>query len=163
MATPAKPHSDDDPEVAPNRPSTLDPLTHAEIQMLYRESTETMRFVKNHQWKTVGATLLTYLGLIFIAGYVGHSASVGPKIMGVTIVLCCAVIFTLIIYQFWMHNELTKIDRMQPHFSSAFADIRAAKPRREGNIHRYLLLSFMIVVVILGAIVVRVGLDSLAR
>lgn len=40
-------------------PSTLDPATHDEMRMLYEKSTETMRFVKNHQWKTVGATLLT--------------------------------------------------------------------------------------------------------
>ena len=61
-----------------------------------------------------------------------------------------------------MHNEITKIDRMETYLSSYFAQIRAMKSRREGNLHRYLLLSFMSVVVILGAVVVFLALNKIA-
>jgi len=142
-------------------PSPLDKKTHSELRMLYEESTETLRFVKNHQWKTVGATLLTYLGIVFIAGFVNADAGLTNKLMAVTILLACSVIATLGIYQFWMHNEVSKIDSMQPHMSSLFTDIRAVKSRREGNIHRYTLLLFMIVVVVLGATVVHLALERI--
>ena len=72
--------SDDDGDVL--SPSALDPQTHAEIQLLYRESTETLRFVKGHQWKTVGATLLTYLGIVFIAGFINAGPAADPEIHG---------------------------------------------------------------------------------
>ncbi len=162
MVKDAKPSHDDGDDGELLTPSPLDPQTHAEMQLLYRESTETLRFVKAHQWKTVGATLLTYLGIVFIAGFVDAGPSLTQKFMGISIILCCAVIFTLIIYQFWMHNEITKIDRMETYLSSYFAQIRAMKSRREGNLHRYLLLSFMSVVVILGAVVVFLALSKIA-
>lgn len=142
--------------------SALDDKTHSELRMLYAESTETLRFVKNHQWKTVGATLLTYLGLIFVAGWTHAGAAMTNKLMAITILMATAVIFTLVIYQFWMHNETAKINRMNPHMSSLFREIRAVKSRREGNVHRYMLLVFMAVVVTLGAVVVHLALERIA-
>jgi hypothetical protein len=85
-------------------------MTHAEACILYAESTETLRFIKGHQWKTVGALLITYLGLIFIAGFVNGAHALANKFMAITILLATAAIFTLIIYQFWMHDEAWKID-----------------------------------------------------
>lgn len=143
-------------------PSTLDPMTHAEMQMLYRESTETLRFVKTHQWNTVGATLLVFFGLVVIAHFVGAGPDLARKFMGITIMLTCAVIFTLVLYQFWTHNEQTKISHIQPHMSSLFADVRALKSKREASIHRYLLLTFMSILVVIGALVVHLALSEIA-
>jgi hypothetical protein len=142
--------------------SHLDDKTHAELRMLYAESTETLRFVKNHQWKTVGATLLTYLGLIFVAGWTDAGPAMINKLMAITILLATAVIFTLVIYQFWSHNEAAKIDTMNPYMSDLFRRVRAVKSRREGNIHRYTLLVFMAIVVTLGAVVVHLALERIA-
>ncbi len=74
-----------DPEEKPTRKrfelelSSLDEMTHAEARMLYAESTETLRFIKGHQWKNVGATLMTYLGLVFIAGFVDGAHALANK------------------------------------------------------------------------------------
>ncbi len=152
----------DDDEVFEIAVSNLDDKTHAELRMLYAESTETLRFVKNHQWKTVGATLLTYLGLIAVAAWTKADPAMTNKLMAITILLATAVIFTLVIYQFWMHNETTKIDLMNPHMSNLFRDVRAVKSRSEGNVHRYTLLFFMAVVVALGAVVVHLALGRIA-
>ena len=143
-------------------PSALDDHTHAEIRTLYEESTETLRFIKNHQWKTVGATMLCFLGLIFVAGFVDANQAITQKFMGITIVLTVAVIFTLIIYQFWMHNEQRKIEMMNGHMSSLFREVRAVKSQLEGNLHRYTLLAFMILTIILGAVVVNLALNKIA-
>ncbi len=150
-----------DDMAVPEGTSPLDAKTHAEMCMLYAESTETLRFVKTHQWKTVGATLLTFLGLIFIAGFVEADQGFADKLLGISILLTCAVIFTLIIYQFWMHNEARKIDLMERSLSGDFAKVRAVKSRLEGNLHRYTLLAFMIMVVILGHVVVSLSMAAL--
>lgn len=162
MAKNAKSDDAEDPRDVSVTPSTLDANTHAELQLLYAESTETLRFVKNHQWKTVGATLMVFVALIFIAGFVGANMQLTRQFMGITITVCCAAIFMLVLYQFWTHNEQTKINNMQPHMSSLFADIRGLKSRREGNLHRYLLLMFMMTAVILGALVVHLSLGRIA-
>lgn len=156
------PPDDDMAQPADIVPSALDGHTHAEMRSLYDESTETLRFIKNHQWKTVGATLLCFLGLIFIAGFVHAGAAMTQKLMGITIIMTVAVIFTLIIYQFWMHNEQRKLEMMNEHMSSLFRDVRALKSQLEGNLHRYTLLSFMILTIILGAVVVNLALDKIA-
>lgn len=160
-AKPTETDTDNAPDIAVT-PSALDTYTHAEMQMLYRESTETLRFVKTHQWKTVGATLIVFFALIFVAGFLDAGAELTRQFMGITITICCAAIFMLVLYQFWTHNEQTKITHMQPHMSSLYADIRGLKSKREGNIHRYLLLLFMIISVILGALVVHLSLAKIA-
>lgn len=164
MATQKKDDHDDDKHAKHFEvvPSELDDKTHAELQMLYVESTETMRFVKSHQWKTVGATLITFLGLVFIAGFVKAGAGLTDKLMGITILIATTVIFVLGIYQFWMHNEMQKIERLSLFMSNAFRNVRSIKPKREANVHRYLLLAFMIVAVMLGAIVVHLALHRIS-
>jgi len=157
-----KDREEEEPEPFEVVASELDEMTHAEVRMLYQESTETMRFVKNHQWKTVGATLITYLGIIFVAGFVKADADFANKLMAITILMTCAVIFVLIVYQFWMHNEMAKINRIGADMSNLFSEIRAVKSTCEGNVHRYLLLVFMSIVVVLGAIVVNLALDRIS-
>lgn len=156
-----KPPSEDRAVLADVVPSALDDNTHAEVRALYVESTETLRFVKTHQWRTVGATLLVFLALIFIAGFVDADKALTQKFMAITILMTTSVIFTLIVYQFWMHNEARKIDAMGEHMSSVFREIRAIKSQREGNLHRYTLLVFMIITVILGAVVVNMALGRI--
>ena len=144
-------------------PSVLDQLTHAEARILYAESTETLRFIKGHQWKTVGATLMTFLGLVFIAGFVDGGHALTNKFMAITILLATSAIFTLMIYQFWMHNEGRKIDLIASQFSNLFRRVRAVKSAREGNLHRYTLLIFMVISVIIGAVVVHLALEAIAK
>ena len=89
-------------------------------------------------------------------------ADFANKLMAITILMTCAVIFVLIVYQFWMHNEMAKINRIGAGMSNLFSEIRAVKSTREGNVHRYLLLVFMSIVVVLGAIVVNLALDRIS-
>jgi len=158
-----KPAPKNEPDEESGAERITNDLIHAEIRMLYAESTETMRFVKNHQWKTVGATLLTFLGIIFVAGFVNADRDLTSSLMGITILLGAAVMFTLVIYQFWMFNELRKINAMEPMFSEQFHSIRALKSNREGTLHRYTLLVFMMTVIVLGGLVVHLALDKIAR
>lgn len=134
---------------------------HREALTLYRESTDTLRFVKNHQWNTVGATLLCFLGISMIAWMADADEALAAKLMGIAIILSCSVILTLILYQFWTHNEISKIEAIDQHLSPFFSKIRRHKPRREGDIHRYLILAFMISTIILGGVVVHLALSRI--
>jgi len=144
-----------------NEPSSLDELTHAELSLLYKESTDTVRFAKHLQWWTVGSTLVAFLALVGMAKLVSADRVFANQLTGVIILLTMAVIFTLVVYQFWQHTELAKIEAISKNFSSLFTDIRRLKSRREANVHRYLLLVFMIAVVLLGAVVTYLGLLQL--
>ncbi len=143
-------------------PSELDELTHAELRMLYQESTQTLRYVKSLQWSTVGATLFTFAGLIFIAEFINANKALTDKFMAITILMTAAVILTLVIYQFWQANEIIKINSMNKKFSSVYRSVRALKSMREGNVHRYTLLVFMVMTIILGAVVVHWSLNRIA-
>jgi len=153
--------SDGDARIFENRPSSLDELTHAEMLALYRESTDTLRFVKHLQWWTIGSTLLTFGALIGIARMVDGNREFVDTLMWIVILLSMTVIFTLAIYQFWQHTESVKIEEISRHMSTLFVRVRRLKSAKEANIHRYLLLAFMSFAIVLGAIVTSAGLEQM--
>jgi len=146
-----------------NEPSTYDELTHSEMRLLYEESAKSIRFAKYLQWWTLGSTLLLDGAFLAIAKFVSANMKYADKLTAMIIALSTAVIATLIIYQFWQHTELLKIEKISKGFSTAFREVRRTKSTLEANIHRYLLLLFMIVTVILGAIVSYYGVLEIAQ
>ncbi len=143
-----------------NEPSTLDEMTHAEMRLLYEESTKTIRFIKNLQWSTAGSTLLVFGAFVIIAALTEADKAFASKLTALTILLTISVIFSLIMYQFWQYNEAQKINELAKFFSSAFRRVRNVKSTRESNVHRYILLLFMVVLVMLGAVVAYLGLQQ---
>ena len=144
-----------------NEPSSLDENTHAEMCMLYSESARTIRFAKRLQWWTVGSTLLTFGGLVVIAKLVSVDKDYASQMVAVIILLTVAVIFTLVIHQFWQYTELTKIEEIDKNLSTLFAKVRKIKSNSEANISRYILLIFMIMSVIIGAAVAYLAIKRL--
>lgn len=141
-----------DEPVRENAPSELDELTHAEMCMLYKESADSIRFAKAHQWKSLGATLLVFGGLIALAQLVPNNAAITNLIIAISFLCSCAVIYMLALYQVWQNTEREKLRDISSHFSSFSQFTRAIKSSREANVHRYTLLMFMIVAVVLGNI-----------
>jgi len=162
MAKDPKPKEDDNvgDEESENVASELDELTHKELRLLHAEASQAILFAKNIQWRSVGSSLLVFAAMVFIAVETDADDSFIRLMSFVTIVLTCGVIFVLVMYQFWQFNEISRIREAEKHFSSLYRDIRDIKSSREGNVHRYTLLLFMILVVIIGAIVANVGLTQ---
>jgi len=158
MAKKKKKETEDVPDDFVNEPSSLDDNTHAEMITLYKESTETIRFAKHMQWWTVGSTLLAYGAMVGIAKLVGADKGYADLLTWVIILTTLSVIFTLTVYQFWQHTENQKITEINHHMSSLFGRVRYLKSSNEANIHRYLLLVFMVVTVVLGAVVSQFAL-----
>ncbi len=140
----------DDEPARENTPSELDDLTHAEMCMLYRESADSIRFAKAYQWKSLGAILLVFGGLVALAELVPNNAAIVNLIIAISFLCSSAVIYMLVLYQVWQNTEREKLRDIAGHFSSFSQFTRAIKSTREANVHRYTLLVFMIFAILLG-------------
>lgn len=142
--------------------SPLDERTHAEMRLLYQESTETIRFAKTKQWKTLGATLLLF-GSVLILNYV-YPASQGFShvLMVMGLMVAGGAIYALAIYQAWQDTERKKLNAITRHFSSLTHRVRGIKSRRDANIFRYMLLTFLISGVVMGEVIVLMVLTGAA-
>jgi len=143
-------------------PSELDEMTHRELGLIYNDSTRTTLFTKGIQWRTVGSTLIIFIAMVGLAKFVSSAADF-VRILKVAIILSSmGAIFMLVIFQFWKHAEGQKIRAVERQYSSLFRGIRMKKSRLEANIHRYLLLTFMILVLLAGAFVAITAIDKIS-
>lgn len=156
-------HDTNDQPARENTPSELDELTHAEMCMLYRESADSIRFAKAHQWKSLGATLLVFAGMILLARLAPENASLTNLVIAISFVSSSAVIYMLVLYQVWQNTEREKLRDIASHFSSFSQFTRAIKSSREANVHRYTLLAFMIGGVLLGNLLLVLSVSPLYR
>ncbi|MEQ8355086.1 MAG: hypothetical protein RH942_06070 [Kiloniellaceae bacterium] len=146
-----------------NSPSELDELTHAEMCLLYKESADSIRFAKGHQWKTLGATLLVFSGMIALVKLTPINATLINPIIAFSFVCSAAVIYMLVLYQVWQNTEREKLSDISSHFSSFTQHTRAMKSSREANVHRYTLLIFMIAALLLGNVLLVMVVSPLYR
>ncbi len=156
-----KPKDIDEGGIFENVPSELDDNTHTEMCMLYNESAKSIRFAKHHQWSIVGATLLIFAGFMVVSELTTPNPDLGAQLTGISILVSCASIFILIMYQFWQYNEVHKMNYMAEQLSSLFSEVRSLKSSLEGNVHRYIMLIFMIVMILIGAIVTNIGINKI--
>ena len=150
-------------EIFINEPSSLDEATHRELALMHREAADAILFAKSIQWRSVGAALLVFGAFIAIAVATEAGTKFVDVMKIVSIVLACGVIFVLVMYQFWQVNEINKINAIDRHFSTLYLRISRIKSRREGNVHRYTILLFMVAAVIIGVVVVMFGMDQAAQ
>jgi len=146
-----------------NKPSELDELTHAEMCMLYKESADSIRFAKAHQWKSLGAILLIFGAMIALAQLAPRHATLINLLIAVSFVCSAAVIYMLALYQVWQNTEREKLRDISSHFSSFSQFTRAIKSTREANVHRYTLLFFMIGAILLANVLVVLVVSPLYR
>jgi hypothetical protein len=139
-------------------PSELDELTHHELCLLYEETSSHIIFAKTQQWRTFGATLVIFAVLLAFVKFVSREQSYMQFLVATVILITLTAISVLIIYQFWQHTERQKLAAIAHHFSSLFRKIHGYKHKREAAIHRYLLLVFMIIGLIMGASIVYMGM-----
>lgn len=146
-----------------NVPSELDDLTHAEMRMLYAESVEVVRFAKTQQWKSVGAVLVVFIALIGLSQLAAQKPLLTNLIIAISFVCSGGVIYSLALYQAWQNTERKKLREIGLHLSSYAKAIRAIKSSREANVHRYTLLVFMIVSVLMGNLMLVLCVSPLYR
>ena len=147
-----------------NTPSELDDLTHAEMCMLYRESADSIRFAKAHQWKSLGAILLVFAGMIALSRLASpDNAMLTNLVIAISFLCSSAVIYMLVLYQVWQNTEREKLRDIASHFSSFSQFTRAIKSSREANVHRYTLLVFMIGAILIANMMLVLTVSPLYR
>jgi hypothetical protein len=130
--------------------SELDERTHAEMLMLYHECATSVRFAKLQQWHTTGGALLIFV-VLGILGTFGprYGFFIKANII-VSLMVSGGSIYSLAIYQFWQQAERGKLHMISDRFSNILREVRGYTPPREANVHRYILLFFMIGTIVLG-------------
>jgi hypothetical protein len=141
--------------------SELDEATHAEMLMLYTESADSIRFAKAQQWKSVGATLLVFAGLVAVARLTKTDVSLVKTVAFLSFLVSAAAIYTLVLYQVWQNTEREKLREIAGNLSNLFVKIRTIKSTREANVHRYTLLIFMIGSILIGNVLLILDLQKL--
>ncbi|TQV78419.1 hypothetical protein [Denitrobaculum tricleocarpae] len=140
--------------------SDLDDLTHAELLMLYTESANSIRFAKAQQWKSVGATLLVFAGLMLVAHFAKTNIQLVKTAAFTSFLFSAAALYTLVLYQVWQNTEREKLREIAKALSNLFVKIRTIKSSREANYHRYTLLCFMAVAILLGNAILIMDLQA---
>lgn len=130
-------------------PSDLDELTHAEMLELYRISTEQIRFAKHQQWGTLGGTLALFVLLGLVGDYASKTGFLFKLSLIISLVLSVGAIYSLIIYQFWQNSEREKLALIASRLSNLARQVRGVVTERERNVHRYVLLFFMVATIVL--------------
>ena len=64
--------------------------------------------------------------------------------------ISAGVIYAICILQSWQNTEREKLRRIVGEFSNMFRAVYRFKSRMEPNIHRYILFSFMAIMMLLG-------------
>lgn len=141
--------------------SDLDDLTHAEMLMLYAESADSIRFAKAQQWKSVGATLLVFAGLMLVAHFTKDNIVLVKTAAFTSFLFSVAAIYTLVLYQVWQNTEREKLREISKALSNLFIKIRTIKSSREANFHRYTLLCFMAIAILIGNAILIMDLQTL--
>ncbi len=134
--------------------SELDELTHAELLMLYRDSAVSVRFARERQWKLVGAALLLDTAVVAIPQLVDVSTCAAKLLVLASFLIGASVIYILIVYQVWQNAELRRMQTIGGRFSNIFAELGGHNAAREGKLHGYIILFFMIAAIGLGNTVV---------
>ena len=130
--------------------SALDQETHAEMLHLYDESAATIRFAKSQQWASLAATLVIFAALVVLGSHNPERRELVKFIVISSFVITAGSLYTLALYQAWQNTERDKLRTIAAHLSSLTREIRSLKSTREANVHRYTLLGFMFLAVLLG-------------
>lgn len=130
--------------------SELDENTHAELRLLYQDSTNSVRFARERQWKLVTAALLLFAVIVSVPELVEVSILAAKALVVASFLISASSIYILIVYQVWQNGELLRMQTIGNRFSNIFAELGGRSAAREGRLHSYIVLFFMIAAIALG-------------
>lgn len=122
----------------------LDEMSHAELRLLYRDASQTVRFAKERQWRLTGGTLLIFAGMMLLPEILALSALVGKALVLSSFLVSASAIYILVIYQVWQSAELRRMQEIGARFSTIFLGIGGDRVRRDSALHGYIIAFFMI-------------------
>jgi hypothetical protein len=130
-------------------PSDLDESTHAELRVLYQDAGMSVRFARERQWKLIGGALLMFTATIAVPELVDISTFAAKGLVLASFLIGAGAIYLLIVYQVWQNTELNRMQEIGARFSNIFAQLGGREAAREGRLHGYIVLFFMIALIAL--------------
>jgi hypothetical protein len=130
--------------------SELDESTHAELRILYQDAGMSVRFARERQWKLVGGALLLFAATVAVPELVDISDFAAKGLVLASFLISAGAIYLLIVYQVWQNTELRRMIEIGARFSNIFAQLGGRDAAREGRLHSYIVLFFMIALIALG-------------
>lgn len=130
--------------------SELDESTHAELRLLYQDAGMSVRFARERQWKLVGGALLLFAATVAVPELVDISDFAAKGLVLASFLISAGAIYLLIVYQVWQNTELRRMLEISARFSNIFAQLGGRDAAREGRLHSYIVLFFMIALIALG-------------
>jgi hypothetical protein len=131
-------------------PSELDESTHAELRILYQDSGNSVRFARERQWKLVAGALLSFAATVAVPELVEVSTFAAKGLVLASFLIGAGAIYLLVVYQVWQNTELRRMQEIGDRFSNIFTQLGGAEAAREGRLHGYIVLFFMIALIALG-------------
>jgi hypothetical protein len=127
--------------------SELDESTHAELRILYQDAGMSVRFARERQWKLVGGALLLFAATVAVPELVDISDFAAKGLVLASFLISAGAIYLLIVYQVWQNTELRRMIEIGARFSNIFAQLGGRDAAREGRLHSYIVLFFMIALI----------------
>ncbi len=131
-------------------PSKLDESAHAELRILYQDSGNSVRFARERQWKLVAGALLSFAATVAVPELVEVSSFAAKGLVLASFLIGAGAIYLLIVYQVWQNTELRRMQAIGTRFSNVFTELGGADAAREGRLHGYIVLFFMVALIVLG-------------
>jgi len=135
---------EDDQEDFAIEPSTLDDSTHAEVIALYADAQDNIRFSKNLQWRAMAGAIGLFVLLVLSCRQTDSSSNFINSVICASFLVSAGAIYSLAILQSWQGTEREKIREMMGKLSNLSTLVYGLKSRMEANVHRFILLAFMI-------------------
>ena len=130
--------------------SELDDKTHSELRVLYQDAGMSIRFARERQWKLVGGTLLLFAAVVAVPELVLISTFAAQGLVLASFLIGAGAIYLLVVYQVWQNAELRRMLGIGARFSNVFGQLGGNEVAREGKLHGYIVLFFMIALIALG-------------
>jgi hypothetical protein len=135
---------EDDQDVFEIEPSNLDDSTHAEFMPLYADAQDNIRFSKNLQWRAMSGAIVLFVLLVLSCRLIDSGANVVNTVICASFLVSAGFIYSLAIFQSWQGTEREKIRKLVGKLSNLSTLVYGLRSRMEANVHRFILLAFMI-------------------
>ncbi|NKB20446.1 MAG: hypothetical protein GKS01_08105 [Alphaproteobacteria bacterium] len=135
---------EDDQEVFEIEPSNLDDSTHTEVIALYADAQDNIRFSKNLQWRAMSGAIVLFVLLVLSCRLTDSGATLVNSVICASFLVSAGAIYSLAILQSWQGTEREKIKEVVGKLSNLSTLVYGLRSRMEANVHRFILLTFMI-------------------
>ena len=135
---------EDDQDVFDIESSNLDDSTHAEVITLYPDAQDNIRFSKNLQWRAMSGAIILFVLLVLSCRLTDSGTNFVNSVICVSFLVSAGSIYSLAIFQSWQGTEREKIRELVSKLSNLSTLVYGLKSRMEANVHRFILLAFVI-------------------